>query len=206
MAPPRSNRRKKQAAATREDILAAARRLFATKGYAATSMSAIAAEAETAVQTIYDSVGPKHAIILAMVGMLEEEAGVEEVQRRLAGAGDPRELIGVFVAFTRWFAEHGADIVQAMATAAPSEPDVAVALKKANENHHGGAGFVARRLAAMDALKPGIPPERATDVIGALTWVTMWRQLSGERGWSLDECEAWMVEAIGTLLLLDSTS
>jgi AcrR family transcriptional regulator len=204
MAPPRSNRRKKQAAATREDILAAARRLFATKGYAATSMSAIAAEAETAVQTIYDSVGPKHAIILAMVGMLEEEAGVGEVQRRLTQAQEPRELVDLFVGFTRWFTEHGADIVRAMASAAPSEPDVAAALQKANENHHGGAGYVARRLAEMDALKPGISPERATDVIGALTWGPMWRQLTGERGWSLDECETWMVESIQALLLRDA--
>jgi AcrR family transcriptional regulator len=201
MAPPRSNRRKKQAAATREDILAAARHLFATRGYAATSMSAIAAEAETAVQTIYDSVGPKHAIILAMVGILEEEAGVGEVQRRLGLAQDPRELIEVFVGFTRWFTEHGADIVQAMASAAPTEPDVAVALQKANENHHRGASYVARRLAGTDALKPGISAERASDVIAVLTWGTMWRQLTGERGWSLDECEEWMVDSIAALLL-----
>jgi hypothetical protein len=53
----------------------------------------------------------------------------------------------------------------------------------------------------MDALKPGISAERATDVIAVLTWGTMWRQLTGERGWSLDECEQWMVDSIATLLL-----
>jgi len=50
-------------------------------------MSAIAEEADTAVQTIYDSAGPKRAIILALVNVTEEEAGVEEFQQRLRRHG-----------------------------------------------------------------------------------------------------------------------
>jgi AcrR family transcriptional regulator len=202
----RSNRRQKQAAATRQDILAAARRLFATKGYAATSMSAIAAEAETAVQTIYDSVGSKHAIILALVDVIEEEAGVDEFRQRLGRAREPRELIALLVALTRRFTERSGDVFRAMASAAPTEPDVAAALKKASEQHHTGAKYVAHWLAGMDALKPGTSPERAADVIGVLTWGTMWQQLTQDRGWSLDECEAWMIETVATLILRETTN
>lgn len=204
MASQRSNRRKKQAAATREDILAAARRLFATKGYASTSMAAIASGAETAVQTIYDSVGPKHAIILALVDVIEEEAGVEEFRQRIAQAEDPRDLIALLVALTRRFTERSGDVFRAMASAAPTEPDVAAAWRRANEQHHTGARHVAGRLAGMDSLKPGMAPERASDVIGVLTWGLMWQQLTQDRGWSLDECEAWMVETITSLLLRDA--
>ena len=40
-----SSRRREQAAATRRDILEAAQRLFEQRGYAATTMEAVAAEA-----------------------------------------------------------------------------------------------------------------------------------------------------------------
>ena len=203
MTAPRSTRRQKQAAATRQEILAAARRLFATKGYAATSMSAIAAEAETAVQTIYDSVGPKHAIILALVDVIEEEAGVGEYRGRLAAADDPRELIALIVGLSRQFTERSGDVFRAMAAAAPTEPDVAAAWQRANQQHHTGARYVAARLQNLDVLKPDLSVERASDVIGVLTWGTTWQQLTRDRGWSLDDCESWMIETICTLVLQD---
>ncbi len=201
----RSNRRQKQAAATRQDILTAARRLFATQGYVATSMSAIAEEAETAVQTIYDSVGPKRAIILALVDLTEEEAGVEEVRQRIAQTRDPRELIALLVGLTRQFAERSGDVFAAMMSAAPTEPDVAEAWRKANQNHLGGAGYVAGQLGSLDALKPGVSVERAADVIGVLTWGTSWQQFVHDHGWSIIEYETWLNDTLATLLLRDAT-
>jgi AcrR family transcriptional regulator len=201
MARTRSTRRQKQAAATREDILAAARRLFATQGYVATSMSAIAAEAETAVQTIYDSIGPKRAIILALVDVIEEEAGVAEARQRLAQTDDPRELIAVLVGLSRQFMERTGDVFVAMASAAPTEPDVAEAWRQANRNHGRGAQYVAHRLAGLDALRPGVSAERAADVIGVLNWGTTWQQFTRDHGWTLDECEAWLTQSLAALVL-----
>src|SRR5688572_27541076 len=89
----RPSRRQLQAEATRRDILAAARRLFAERGYAATSMAAIAEAAGAAVQTVYDSVGPKRAILLALNDVLDEEAGVGPMWRRIAETSDPEQLI-----------------------------------------------------------------------------------------------------------------
>jgi AcrR family transcriptional regulator len=197
----RSNRRQKQAAATRQDILQAARTLFAANGYAATSMSAIAAEAETAVQTIYDSVGPKHAVILALVDSLEEEAGVGDVRQRLAQTNDPRELIALIVGLSRQFTERGGDIFAAMASAAPSEPDVAEAWRKARRNHQSGARYIAERLSKLGALAPGLTVERAADVLGVLNWGATWQQFVQDHGWSVDECEAWLNETLIALLL-----
>ncbi|MBA3274535.1 MAG: TetR/AcrR family transcriptional regulator [Chloroflexia bacterium] len=201
----RSNRRQKQAAATRQDILRAARRLFASQGYVATSMSAIAEEAETGVQTIYDSVGPKRAIILALVDVIEEEAGVEEVRRRIAQTRDPHELIALLVGLSRQFMERCGDVFAAMASAAPTEPDVAEAWRQANRHHLGGARYVAQQLANLGALKPGVSVARAGEVIGVLSWGITWQQFIQEHGWSLDECETWLTETLVTLLLRDGT-
>jgi AcrR family transcriptional regulator len=198
---PRPNRRQKQAAATRQEILVAARTRFAADGYAATSMAAIAAEAETAVQTIYSSVGPKHAIILALVDMIEEEAGVGDFRQRLAETHEPLALIALIVGLSRRFTELGSDVFATMAAAAPLEPDVAAAWQKAKHNHMRGARYIAERLAGLNALAPGITVERAADILGVLNWGTTWQQFTRDHGWSIDEYETWLIETLARLLL-----
>ena len=205
MAIRKSNRRQKQAAATRQDILAAARRLFADRGYVATSMTAIAEEAETAVQTIYDSVGPKKAIVLALVDVQEEEVGVGEFVKRLVATQDPREAVGILVEMTRKFMEQTGDVFVALMSAAPTEPDVAAAWEKANRNHRFGAQFVAKKLVELGALREDVTVERAADVLAGLSWGTTWLQFIRIYGWSFDECEGWLKETLAELVLRDST-
>jgi len=202
--PANTSRRQKQAAATHQEILAAARHLFATQGYAATSMSAIAKEAQTAVQTIYDSVGPKHAIILALVDTLEDEAEVDLFRQRIQTTTVPREAIALFVALTRGFAERGGDVISILSSAAASEPDIAAAWHKANANHRMGARFVASIIERAGALRPDLSLDKAADTIGALTWGLTWQQLTRGYGWSLDDCSAWMCDSLYRLLLRDN--
>lgn len=61
----RSEQRTQQAADTRAAIVAAARDLFATNGWAATSMRDIATHAGVALETIYASVGAKDRVLAA---------------------------------------------------------------------------------------------------------------------------------------------
>src|SRR3954469_18835478 len=60
-----SPRRREQAAATRRQILEAAERLFAERGYAATTMAAIAGEAGVAVKTVYLAFETKAGLLRA---------------------------------------------------------------------------------------------------------------------------------------------
>ncbi len=164
-------------------------------------MAAIASAAETAVQTIYDSVGSKPAIILALVDSIEEEAGVSEVAARIAASNDPRELIGLLVGISKNFTERSSDVFAAMASAAPSEPDVAEAMHKARQNHQRGARFVAEKLAHLEALDPEISVERASDVLGVLNWGATWQQFVNDQGWSVSDVERWLNETFAALLL-----
>lgn len=201
----RPSRRQIQAEATRRDILAAARRLFAEHGYAATSMAAIAEAAGAAVQTVYDSVGPKRAILLALNDLIDEEAGVGPMWRRVSETTDPRETIALAVNLTRRFSDRCGDILMTLMAAAPSEPDVAAVVSEGYRRHREGTRRVVLRLAEMDALRPSLSPERAGDVFGVLTWVDTYRNLTRDFGWTFDECETWLTETLTTLLLRDPT-
>lgn len=197
----RPSRRQLQAEATRRDILAAARRLFAAHGYAATSMAAIAEAAGAAVQTIYDSVGPKRAILLALNDLLDEEAGVGPMWRRLGETQEPRAVIALGVYLTRQFNDRCGDILWTLLDAAPSEPDVAAVISEGNRRHREGTRRIAHRLAGMGALRPGLAPERAGDIFGVLTWSDTYRNLTRDYGWTFDQCEVWLTETLVTLLL-----
>ena len=65
----RSTVRARQAAATRAAVLAAARDLFTTTGYAGTTVTAVARRAEVSVDTVYASVGRKPELLLAVHDM-----------------------------------------------------------------------------------------------------------------------------------------
>src|SRR5215210_8029885 len=73
-----STRRRAQAAATRVDILDAAQRLFEHRGYAATTMDAIAAEAGVALKTVYIAFDTKSGLLRAVWNHLLR-AGRDEV-------------------------------------------------------------------------------------------------------------------------------
>lgn len=201
MADRRPNRRQIQAEATRRDILTAARRLFAAHGYAATSMAAIAEETGAAMQTIYSSVGPKHAILLALLDLMDEEAGVGPMWRKVGETHDPLELVRLGVNLTRQFVERFGDILWTMMAAAAIEPDIATAMEEASRRHRMGIRRLAERIAETGSLKEGLAPERAGDIFALLSSMATYRQLLDGYGWSLDECESWMVGTVATLLL-----
>src|SRR5690348_1268798 len=126
----RSVRRQRQAEATRRDIVQAARRLFADKGYAATSMSDIAREADVAVQTIYASCGSKRELVVSLVDFIDEEADVAELAAKAAASEKPRETIALSVHLTRQLMERCGDIIGALLSAALVEPDAAAAIEE----------------------------------------------------------------------------
>ena len=77
----RSPVRAEQAAATRRAVLVAARKLFTTTGYAATTVADVARLAGVSVDTVYTSVGRKPELLLAVHDMAlgggDEPVGAE---------------------------------------------------------------------------------------------------------------------------------
>jgi AcrR family transcriptional regulator len=72
-----ASRRRAAAGQTRAAVLGAARELFTTRGYAATQVAEVARLARVSVDTLYETVGRKPQLLLAVVDM------------ELAGTGTP---------------------------------------------------------------------------------------------------------------------
>src|ERR1700729_2649904 len=99
----RSPRRAEQAAATRAAVLAAARELFVSQGYAGTTVAQIARQARVAVDTVYTAVGRKPALLREVLetALSGTDAVVPAQQRdyvvRVRAATSAREKITHYV-------------------------------------------------------------------------------------------------------------
>lgn len=198
----RRTRRDVAAEATRDEILRAARRLFADQGYAVTTVGEIAREAGVAVQTVYSSVGSKAALVLALNDLIDAEGGVGDTAHEIATADDPKILLAAGVRLTRTLNERCGDIVRVLMAAEPSDPDVATAVRDGMRRHQEGATQLARRLDRLGALPPGTTVDQATASFAVMTSPDGWRQLTEDLGWTFDRAEVWLADALCRLLLV----
>ncbi len=192
--------RERKAQLTRDEILLAARRLFAERGYARTSVRDIAHAAGVSPQTVYDSVGSKQALVAALNDLIDREAGIGAIVQRLGETDDPHELATVSARITRAILEHCEDILHALVTGAAAEPELAAVLAEGQRRHVAGTRQIVDRLRELDALSDA-DPDAAADTLAAVTDVRFALVLQESYGWSPERLERWMAATSATLLL-----
>ena len=198
------NLRERRAQLTRDEILGAARRLFAERGYARTSVRDIAKAAGVSAQTVYDSVGSKQALVSSLNDLIDTEAGIAALARAAAESEDPGEVAATNARITRSILEHCGDIIHALVTGAAAEPELAAVLAEGQRRHVEGAGRVVAVLRGLDALGP-IDPDEAVETLAAITDIRFALVVQESYGWSLDRLEGWMAETSRRLLLGQSS-
>jgi AcrR family transcriptional regulator len=197
----RIDRREQMAQQTRGDILRAARRLFAERGYAATSINDIAAEAGVAIQTIYARLGSKHGMLLALIDLIDEEAGVPALAEEVTSAGTPLAALRAGVRLTRSFQERCGDIIEALFTAAGAEPELADAVAEGHRRHREGARITIARIQELEGLRNDLAPERAQALFALSTNHEAWRELVSGYHLDWEPAEDWLTDALSRALL-----
>lgn len=193
--------RKRQAQLTQDEILGAARRLFAERGYSRTSVRDIAEAAGVSAQTVYDSIGSKQALVARLNDLIDSEADIASIASAAAQSGDPQQVAGLSAKVARSILEHCGDIVHALVTGAASEPELAAVLSEGHRRHVEGARMAVGLLQRMRALADGVDPEAAVDTLSVLSDAQYALLLQRDYSWSLDRIEAWMTATSRTLLL-----
>jgi AcrR family transcriptional regulator len=124
-----SSRRSQQAAKTREDVFQAAIELFRTRGWAGTTVAAIAERAGVAVETVYKAGGAKSALLrgamdVAVVGDTLPIPLVERPELQAIGEGSEDQRITRAVTLTAAIHERSAGVWMAIVEAAASDEKV----------------------------------------------------------------------------------
>jgi AcrR family transcriptional regulator len=190
---------------THQALVAAAAELFASAGYAATTIDAIAQRAGVGRATVFTSVpGGKPQLLKeardqAIAG---DDEPVPIPQRSwfidAMAQTDPRELLRRQAANYRRIADRAARLERALATGAATDPALADLYAEARRQRHFGTSFVAARLGELGALAD---PETAPDTIYALAAPDVYLLLVGDRGWTPDRYENWLATQLIRSLL-----
>lgn len=202
-----SPRRREQAEATRREILEAAKRLFEERGYAATTMAAIAEEAGVALKTVYLAFETKSRLLLALWHLLlrgdEGEAPVAEREwyRQMIEERDPTRQLRLNARNSRAAKERIGGILEVIRAAAAGDDEAAALWQRIETEYHDNQHAVVESLHQKNALRPELDLDRATDILWTINHPNQWQLLVGACGWSADEFEEWCAELACAQLL-----
>jgi AcrR family transcriptional regulator len=191
--------RQQQALETKRRIAAAARRVFGSGGYAASSIEQVAREAGVAVRTVYAAFGGKKQILAAICDLWLAESGVQALGARAMGEPDARRRLALVAHLNRRQWELGQDVVPMLEAAAASDAEVARMLSGWKEARAGalreGIGPLAGELRA------GLAWEDAAATVRALSAPEVYSELVKGEGWSPDRYEEWLARLLAEQVL-----
>jgi AcrR family transcriptional regulator len=189
--------RDRREALTLRTILTAARGLFAEHGYARTPIRLIAKEAGVAPQTIYAHYGSKAGVLAGLVDLLDDEAGIPDLMVESAELTDPVALLGLLARISRQVRQRCGDIVKILSSGAAVDPDIAATQAETQRRNRLGVEMVVERIREsgrrMDT--------RAADIAVALMSAGVHDSLVMDAGWSYEDYENWLKDALVTALL-----
>jgi AcrR family transcriptional regulator len=204
-----ATRRREAAARTRRAILDTARRLFVERGYATTTMAAIATEAGVALDTVYASVGPKAALfrLLLETAISGQEHAVpaeeRDYVRRFQAEPDPARKLTIYAGAVTRIQARLAPLFVVAREAAPSDAGLGALWREIGARRAANMRLLAQNLAATGRLRPELAVDDVADVVWTMNSSEFYVLLVLERGWPPERFEFWLADAWQRLLLRD---
>lgn len=205
--PYESSLRKQQASQTRMRILDAAQRLFAQRGYAASTIEAVAADAGVAVDTVYAAFRSKRGVLQALLNL--RVGGDEAELDLLARAGpqavhrEPRQRaqLAAFVADVSAILERARPVDDIIRGAAAVDADIAALRGETQAYRYRNIRELVSWLAARGPLRAGLNEDDAAAIVWAMASPEVHGLLRAGRGWSAERYAAWLKESLTRILL-----
>jgi AcrR family transcriptional regulator len=200
-----SSGRRERARQARDQITGIAEGMFLSRGYAATTVAAIAAQARVSVETIYKSFGGKPGLVGAIVDKGLTGAGPVPAEQRSDRIRDtepdPRQILTAWGAFVTEIAPRTAPILALARDAAASDPELAALLHELSAARLERMTVNARALSEAGHLRPGITVAQAADILWTYSSPELYELLVLRRGWSAEHYGRFAAQAMIAALL-----
>lgn len=202
-----SSVRTEQAAQTRMAILDAARDLFVSRGYRRTTVKDIAERANVNVDTIYDSVGRKPALMRELVETsISGRAEAVPAQQRgyvqeIRGATTAGHKIDIYAAAIAGIQERMSPVFLALRDAAQTDEDCRDLWATIGKRRASNMREFAAELRTTGELRDDLDDEQIADIIWSMNAAEYWVLLVEERGWTPQQFQDWISDSWRRLLL-----
>ncbi len=200
-------RREQNARVTRLTVLAAAKRLFLADGYGATTIQAIADEADVAVQTVYAVFGNKRSILAALVdvSIAGDDAEIvvndREWMRPVWEAPTASERLDAYAAAVRRIMDGAGDVFAILAAAATADPDIVELADATEQRRRAGATAVIDSVRRVGELRAGLTRKRAIDILWLLNSPLVYNHFVRGAGWPSADYQSWLAASFKAELL-----
>jgi AcrR family transcriptional regulator len=201
--------RRNSAQQTRLAILGAAKRLFIERGYAATSMQAIAQAAGVALDTVYASVGKKPAVfrLLIELALSGGDVPVPAMERKyvkeIASEPDARRKLDLYAAAICAILPRLAPLARVLREAAGQDEELLAVWTEISNRRAANMRVFARELHSTGALRADLSLDAVADIIWSMNGPEYYQLLVEQRRWSLECYERWLAHAWARLILQD---
>ena len=188
--------RLRQAEETRQLILSAARRLFASSGYACTTLEAIAEAAGVSPKTVSAVIGSKRAMLAELVNPDAFSTHVQRLLEQLRSAEQPQQRMSLVDQITRQVYESLVSEFELLRTTSGVAPELAELARQVEARRRQNQTRLIAYLDERRLLRHGLSFEEAVDVLWTLTSYDLYRMLVVERRWDSDHYESWLAKLL----------
>ena len=194
--PYHSRVRQRQAEETHQRILEAARSLFESRGYATTTLEAIAESADVSPKTIASVFGSKRALLAAVINPDAFSAPVQQLIEELRATEDPSRRLSLVAKLTCQVYEPLASSMELLRTVGAVAPELRDLAQQVEARRHQNQARLIAFLREQGTLTPFLSVEEATDVLWVLTSYDLYRMLVVEQRWEPVRYETWLAQLL----------
>ena len=199
--------RDESARQTRRRIVGAARELFESRGYAGTTIDAVAEAAGVSRRTVFLSVGSKAELLKTAWdwGVVGDDEPVPMAERphvqAMLTVTDPAELVRLWVEQVLGVADRLAPLEAVLNRAVDADAEAAALRARIDVERQGGARMFVTHLAAVGGLRTGVSVEAGADMCWVLMNPLLQARLRTDRGWTREAVADWLVRMTAASLL-----
>lgn len=193
--------REASAEATRRAILVAARDVFVSRGYSASTIETVAAAAGVSVPTVYAVFGSKPALLSALVAFAGSDRDIRLLAGRALSETDPHARLAAAakVVFAIMKRERG--ILGVLREAGTGRPELEAARRQVHDQQRAALGHAVAPIAEAGRLRANITADEAVATFAAIASPECYAFFVDELGWSGARWERWLADSVLRLLL-----
>jgi AcrR family transcriptional regulator len=193
--------RQRQAGDTRRRIVESTRQLLQSEGYAGMTIEAIAQRAEVSAQSVYGIFKSKTGILVELLDQAAFGADYQDAVRHAMSTSDPESRLRFAARIARQIHDAQSATFDLLRGAGVVAPELAKLEQQREDLRYERQEIMIISLREAASLRPALNHRTARDILWMLTGRDVYRMLVRERGWSPQEYQHWVADALVQSLL-----
>ena len=208
----RASGRAEQARRTRQRVLGAATAVFLDRGYAGTTIRAIAADAGVSVPTVESLFGTKARLLKAAidVAIAGDDEPVAVLERRWTDtaqrAESAEEFLSIVAGVIGPAQARSAGLVLAVFEGSSTDSELAQLAAQMIAQRAGTAEWLVGALTRKAPLREGCTTQEAVDTVWILMDPAVFDRLVRQRRWTQEHYQNWFADCSRRLLIADTAA